>query len=648
MATMRVAAKMLLIGLALLGTPATARGDVLPFLSSPEEIPVDGAASSDVAVLDFDGDGIPDIATVGSQRLELIRGLPDDWAAPQSVAIASGTNSGTVQLATGDLTGDGRDDIVVAIADTTSIAVVHGRADGVLNPPAAADVYPVSPPEGLFLPGRPISLALGDIDHDGSLDVAAGVMSQVPGGGTVEVLANDGHGGLSHKQSLRSSNPESVLLTPLGGDSDFDLVVANGGTMDPFPVGHVTVFPGADGATFGPAVVYNAGNGDAVSVADGDFNQDGAVDVVVGRLTPSGGYNPPPAILSGTPTGPQLGAPVDITAAPFDVGSVVRTGDANRDGRDDVLVDSSAHAGIVALLGSGASAFTLTGGAYVFPRVFTAWTLGDADGDNKLDLVSMLGYGGAPELGIYYGRGPQLRPDGAAIDFGTVALGAASTPRPVRFTNSGPGRAEHLIGLVDGDVGDFSLEDGDCGSASLAIGDRCQLSVRFQPTVTGARELDVALIAPDSDDAFWTALTGVGTSAQAAATLTPTPASTPTPPPAHIAPATPKLTRTGRARILRNGRVDTGWTAACPLPGPACSVSTLLVARARPGHRAPILVRATVTVPARAAKHLTVAPTPAGRKALRGRKPVPAVLKLSATRTGTTPVSAQRSVTLSR
>jgi hypothetical protein len=73
--------------LTFLGAPAVARADVAPFLSQPERISIDATALADVAVLDFDGDGIPDIATVGSQRLQLVRGLPDGWAAPQSVAI---------------------------------------------------------------------------------------------------------------------------------------------------------------------------------------------------------------------------------------------------------------------------------------------------------------------------------------------------------------------------------------------------------------------------------------------------------------------------------------------------------------------------------------------------------------------------------
>ena len=136
---------------------------------------------------------------------------------------------------------------------------------------------------------------------------------------------------------------------------------------------------GAAGATFGSPTAYDAGSGAAVHLADGDFDHNGAADVVVGRLTPSGGYNPPPAVLPGGVSGPTLGAPVPIGAAPFDAGAAVETADVNRDGRDDVVVGSGNLNGLVSLLGTDTLAFTARGGAYIFPRQFAAWTLGDAD-----------------------------------------------------------------------------------------------------------------------------------------------------------------------------------------------------------------------------------------------------------------------------
>jgi hypothetical protein len=132
------------------------------------------------------------------------------------------TNFGNVRIATGDLTGDGLDDVAVAIADAGSLAVVRGRPDGALTAPAAADVYALRAPDGSFIPRPAVSLALGDIDENGSLDVVLGYVSTMLGASTIEVVKNDGHGALSSAASLPSGNPEHVSLAALGGDGDLD------------------------------------------------------------------------------------------------------------------------------------------------------------------------------------------------------------------------------------------------------------------------------------------------------------------------------------------------------------------------------------------------------------------------------------------
>ena len=168
------------------------------------------------------------------------------------------------------------------------------------------------------------------------------------------------------------------------------------------------------------------------------------------------------------------------------------------------------------------------------------------------------------------------------------------------------------------------------------------MTARFRPTALGDRDLDVALVAPDSDEADWVALTGVGANA-VSATPSPSP-----PPTANGKLSAPRLTRAGRARMLGHALLDTGWSATCPAGGPSCRVGVLVVARARPGRRAPVLVRPTVTVPVGAARRLTGDLTAAGRRAFRAHKTVHAVLRLSASQPGREAVTVQRSLTLRR
>jgi hypothetical protein len=87
---------------------------------------------------------------------------------------------------------------------------------------------------------------------------------------------------------------------------------------------------------------------------------------------------------------------------------------------------------------------------------------------------------------------------------------------------------------------------------------------------------------------------------------------------------------------------------ACPAGRSACRVTVLVVARARPGRTAPVLARATLTIRPRKTTTIVVAFTRKGARVLRRERRVRAVMKLTATRAGATPVSVQRSVTLRR
>src|SRR3954453_4828837 len=146
-------APLLLAGLFLLPSPARAQTSS-PFLELPERVGLDGAAVGDIGVRDFDGDGVPDVALLGPGRLELIRGLADGWATPQSVALPWSY----ARLATDEITGDRYDDVVLA-TDNGSVAVVRGRRDGILTAPAASDIYALEP--GAVMPASNVAVTLG-------------------------------------------------------------------------------------------------------------------------------------------------------------------------------------------------------------------------------------------------------------------------------------------------------------------------------------------------------------------------------------------------------------------------------------------------------------------------------------------------------
>lgn len=143
---------------------------------------------------------------------------------------------GTITM--GDLTGDGRLDAFVAGCCYGMDPGVPG--DNSFNEPSVSWVwinqgkngyYPTGQPLALdFLKGQPIrEAAFGDVDGDGDLDVAAALAeptmgtSGSPGG---MILLNDGKGDLTAlDQRLDDTDSTSVALGDVDGDGDLDVLV---------------------------------------------------------------------------------------------------------------------------------------------------------------------------------------------------------------------------------------------------------------------------------------------------------------------------------------------------------------------------------------------------------------------------------------
>ena len=268
-----------------LAAPGSARAfGVYPFLTDAEVIPV---GADRVEVLDFDGDGKPDLAGITRTGAAFaIAGGGD----PQTLTSAglSGRHFGT---ATGDLNGDGRDDLLAVFEGSGSLAVFHGAADGRLTAP---DVYPLRAPRGDF-EERTAAVTSGDLDGDGDLDVVAAfghardVRDQIDdsASGRVIVLENDGHG------VLTATGPELPVNAPLDvalvrQADDLDLVVVE---RDAPSTANVMVFPGGAGTGFGAPATYE-GWPEPTSLATGDLNNDGRTDVAIGTSAATAATKP--------------------------------------------------------------------------------------------------------------------------------------------------------------------------------------------------------------------------------------------------------------------------------------------------------------------------------------------------------------------
>jgi hypothetical protein len=375
-----------------------------------------------LALGDLNRDGKLDVVTASKDRA---------W---DTVSVLLGQGDGTfsartdyyagfrlTSLALADVDGDGNLDILTLSTDTNPVAVLLGQGDG---------TFPGRP---IYTPARALSsLAQGDLDGDGRLDlVAVGAESATSGVvGTVSVMLGKGDGSFpTGVDYLCGDNPTQVTLADLDGDGHLDIVVANSGSDT------ASVLLGHGDGTFAARLEFQAGTDPSSAFlrpAVGDLNGDGKLDVVV---IPFRGLFAPRVLLG--KGGGQLSAPVDPGLPTMSSSTWVTLGDVNGDGKLDLAAghadmlfvylgngDATFAPGVVSSVGASGSWFGIGdldrdgtpdlavaldragsegslevlqgkgrggfGPALLYPtkREPTSATLGDLDGDGKLDIVT--------------------------------------------------------------------------------------------------------------------------------------------------------------------------------------------------------------------------------------------------------------------
>ncbi|MFD2079031.1 Repeat domain-containing protein [Actinopolymorpha cephalotaxi] len=265
--------------------------------------------------------------------------------------------------------------------------------------------------------------------------------------------------------STEGRQPRSVAAGDFNRDGNMDLVTAN--NQD----NNVSVFLGIGAGLFGEATRFAAQNNPR-SVAVGDFNKDGRLDLAVANFLSNS-----VSILLGTGTG-TFGA-----ATNFTVGTgpqAVAVGDFNRDSNPDLATANFTGNNITIRLGTGtggfgaASTFGLNGATSPY-----GLAVGDFNNDTNPDLA--VADSGSNNVSILLGTGTGTF--GAATNF---ALGGGTSPRGVAVGDfNTDGRAD--LAVTNQASGNLSVL---LGTGTGGFGAATNYTVGNQPFSVAVADLD--------------------------------------------------------------------------------------------------------------------------------------------------------------
>jgi len=285
-----------------------------------------GSGSSGVAAADFNRDGKLDLAVVnfGDGTVSILLGNGDGTFQNQVVytfAAPGASTQGQSSIVIGDFNNDNNLDLAVTGTSTSGstiavAAVLLGNGNGTFGNPLNLSVGSY----GIF------SLAAADFNLDGKLDLV------LTGGGVTEVFLGNGNG--TFDLSATFAGGSDVIAADFNGDGKPDLAISNVQLPSSILGNYsVSIMLGNGNGTFQPGTLYGTDPIPGALIAS-DFNGDGKLDLAVADpgcspFACAGSYQAYVSVLLGFGDGTFVGE-MDSAVGTDPVS--IASGDFNNDG----------------------------------------------------------------------------------------------------------------------------------------------------------------------------------------------------------------------------------------------------------------------------------------------------------------------------
>jgi archaellum component FlaF (FlaF/FlaG flagellin family) len=385
---------------------------------------------------DFNSDGKLDIAVAGSRVWVLLGDGDGTFQKPETYSY-KGLG---FAISSADFNGDGKLDLVIN-GPGSAVSVLLGNGDGTFQAPLVSSATEA-----------PTFVAVGDFNHDGKMDV---VIIDPP---YISVLLGNGDGTFQAPKDNSSfpDYPVWLVVGDFNNDHRLDVAVVGyfGSNID------MGVLLGNGDGTLQPSLTSPL-NDTPYSIAAGDFNHDGNLDIAISDY-----FIPGDVVVE---LGNGDGSFQSAVDYPTGAGGEVVAYDLNGDGKLDLVLGGGV------LFGNGDGTFQPM---QLFPGAGSPFVVGDFNGDRKPDVAGLIGKpSGVVTL---LNTGVVNFSPSSPVSFAAQLINTTSSPQTVELTNTGATTLSISSIKISGQ---FQTSNS-CGN-SLAPGASCAISITFSPKSAG-------------------------------------------------------------------------------------------------------------------------------------------------------------------